>query len=45
MVRVVGGVDLAGVNAMTMDYGVDLQGKTMGQAAIDALKASPPMIA
>lgn len=31
------GVDLAGVNAMTMDYGVDLGGRTMGAVAIDAL--------
>lgn len=34
------GVDLAGVNIMTMDYGVDLGGRTMGQTAIDALNAT-----
>ncbi|MGD8195420.1 chitinase [Herbiconiux sp. P18] len=33
------GVDLAGVNIMTMDYGIDLGGQTMGDAAIDALNA------
>ena len=32
------GVDLAGVNIMTMDYGIDREG-TMGEAAIDALNA------
>lgn len=33
------GVDLAGVDVMTMDYGVDLGGRSMGAAAIDALNA------
>ena len=32
-------VDLAGVNAMTMNYGIDLGGMSMGQAAIAALNA------
>ncbi|WP_291043892.1 carbohydrate-binding protein [Herbiconiux sp.] len=31
------GVDLAGVNAMTMDYGVDLDGASLGRTAIDSL--------
>lgn len=35
-----GGVELAGVNIMTMDYGSDLGGRTMGQAATDALEAT-----
>ena len=34
------GVTLSGVNAMTMDYNVDLGGATMGQVAIDALSAT-----
>lgn len=34
------GVDLAGVNVMTMDYGTDLGGSTMGEAAMDALTAT-----
>ncbi|MBF4571167.1 glycosyl hydrolase family 18 [Herbiconiux sp. VKM Ac-1786] len=33
------GVDLAGVNVMTMDYGIDLGTETMGDAAVDALNA------
>lgn len=33
------GVDLAGVNAMTMDYAVDLDGRTMAEASIQALDA------
>ncbi|MEA9983973.1 MULTISPECIES: chitinase [Subtercola] len=33
------GVDLAGVNIMTMDYGIDLHNESMGQVAIDALNA------
>ena len=33
------GVDLTGVNAMTMDYGTDLAGQTMGEASIRALEA------
>ena len=33
------GVDLAGVNVMTMDYGIDLGDETMGDAAVDALNA------
>ncbi len=35
-----GGVDLAGVNVMTMNYGIDLSGRTMAQASIDALQAT-----
>lgn len=31
------GVDLAGVNAMTMDYGVDLDGASLGRTSIDSL--------
>jgi chitinase len=31
------GVDLAGVNAMTMDYGVDLGGASLGRTSIDSL--------
>lgn len=31
------GVQLGGINAMTMDYGVDLDGRTMGDAAISAV--------
>lgn len=31
------GVSLAGVNAMTMDYGVDLGGRSMGDVAISAV--------
>lgn len=34
------GVQLAGVNVMTMDYGTDLQGATMADASIDALNAT-----
>ncbi|KDA04876.1 glycosyl hydrolase family 18 [Microbacterium sp. CH12i] len=33
------GVDLTGVNAMTMDYGTDLAGKSMAEASISALEA------
>ncbi|MES2867827.1 carbohydrate-binding protein [Microbacterium profundi] len=33
------GVDLTGVNAMTMDYGTDLAGQTMAEASIGALEA------
>lgn len=33
------GVDLTGVNAMTMDYGTDLGGQTMADASISALTA------
>lgn len=33
------GVDLAGVNAMTMDYGTDLGGRSMAQSSIRALNA------
>jgi chitinase len=33
------GVEVAGVNVMTMDYGIDLEGRSMGQSAIDALTA------
>lgn len=40
-----GGVDLAGVNVMTMDYGTDLGGRSMGEAAIDALTATAPQVA
>ncbi|MFB2580852.1 chitinase [Herbiconiux sp. P15] len=32
------GVDLAGVNAMTMDYGVDLEGASMGSTSIASLE-------
>lgn len=34
------GVDLTGVNVMTMDYGVDLEGQSMADASIDALEAT-----
>lgn len=34
-----GGVKLAGVNVMTMDYGTDLGGATMAEASIQALNA------
>jgi chitinase len=34
------GVDLAGVNLMTMDYGDVPAGQTMGEAAVDALNAA-----
>ncbi len=34
------GVELSGVNVMTMDYGTDLQGKSMADASIDALNAT-----
>ncbi len=34
------GVDLTGVNVMTMDYGVDLGAQTMADTAIDALRAT-----
>jgi chitinase len=34
------GVELAGVNVMTMDYGVDLEGRSMAEASIDALTAT-----
>lgn len=34
------GVDLAGVNVMTMDYGVDLAGRSMADASEDALRAT-----
>ncbi|WP_336645819.1 chitinase [Microbacterium sp. USHLN186] len=34
-----GGVSIAGVNAMTMDYGTDLGGRSMSAASIDALEA------
>ncbi|GAB3600234.1 chitinase [Microbacterium tumbae] len=33
------GVDLAGVNAMTMDYGADLGGRSMADVSIGALEA------
>jgi len=33
------GVDLAGVNVMTMDFAVDLEGQTMADASIQALTA------
>lgn len=33
------GVDLTGVNAMTMDFGTDLGSQTMAEASIDALDA------
>ncbi|KAA9134584.1 chitinase [Microbacterium caowuchunii] len=33
-------VELAGVNVMTMNYGMDLGGRSMGEAAIDALDAT-----
>lgn len=36
----VAGVDLTGVNVMTMDYGTDLEGKSMAEASIDALNAT-----
>lgn len=36
----IAGVDLAGVNVMTMDYGVDLAGKSMADASMDALTAT-----
>lgn len=36
----VAGVDLAGVNVMTMDYNTDLAGASMGEAAIEALQAT-----
>ena len=36
----VAGVDLAGVNVMTMDYGTDLEGASMADASIDALTAT-----
>ncbi|UFS57837.1 chitinase [Subtercola endophyticus] len=39
------GVDLTGVNIMTMDYGIDLKGESMGQAAIDALNATHDQLA
>lgn len=35
-----GGVELAGVNIMTMNYGIDLGGATMGEAAIQALEST-----
>lgn len=35
-----GGVELAGVNVMTMNYGIDLGGRTMAQASIDALTST-----
>jgi chitinase len=39
------GVDLAGVNVMTMDYGGSRPaGESMGGAAIDALKATEPQL-
>lgn len=34
------GVDVAGINAMTMDFNTALQGRSMGRAAIDALGAA-----
>ncbi|MEN2740447.1 carbohydrate-binding protein [Microbacterium sp. X-17] len=34
------GVDLAGVNAMTMDYGTNLGGQSMAQVSISALRAT-----
>lgn len=34
------GVDVSGVNAMTMDFNTPLQGRSMAQAAIDALGAA-----
>lgn len=34
------GVGLAGVNVMTMDYGTDLGGRSMGEVAIGALEAT-----
>ncbi|MCR2763278.1 glycosyl hydrolase family 18 [Microbacterium sp. zg.B48] len=34
------GVELGGVNVMTMDYGIDLEGASMADAAISALKAT-----
>ncbi|PJJ62420.1 chitinase [Compostimonas suwonensis] len=39
------GVDLAGVNVMTMDYGSSLDGKTMAQGSIDALNATHRQLA
>lgn len=33
-------VDLTGVNVMTMNYGMDLGGRSMGDAAIDALTST-----
>lgn len=39
------GVHLAGVNVMTMDFGVDLAGRSMAQASIDALTATHDQIA
>lgn len=40
------GVDLAGVNVMTMDYGGSLPaGTSMGQAAVDALQATHGQLA
>ena len=38
------GVDLAGVNAMTMDYGVDLAGDSMADASISALRATQKQV-
>lgn len=34
------GVDLGGVNVMTMDYGIDLEGASMADASISALNAT-----
>ena len=34
------GVDLTGVNVMTMNYGMDLGGRSMGEAAVDALAST-----
>lgn len=39
-----GGVDLAGVNVMTMDYGVDLGGRSMGEVAIAALESTADQV-
>lgn len=39
------GVDLAGVNVMTMDYGVDLAGQSMADASISALQATERQVA
>lgn len=38
------GVDLAGINAMTMDYGADLAGDSMADAAISALRSTQKQV-
>lgn len=40
-----GGVEVAGVNIMTMNYGIDLGGLTMGEAAVDALESTATQLA